>query len=359
MRTLLLVAALSVPAHAGPVSIGTIGRSALPLPPGLMFAPLTAPLVTPRFMLAPSPLALSPVLPAPAPLTPTLRAAALPAAAAPAKAVAAPVRAALEETVRAVAQAAPSQRSQAASAASGALFDGLKARGSANAVRMPDWSEDRRINEAIQTLNRSAIGRDLYGHVYQNHRDLRIEVDDGPGANYDARLVLSGGRKVLYLTESLVNRQSPEVVAAYLAREMSDLYFRSFPVSAERSYMAYSNMTRVFAELTDSGLAHNGYSWNRSKDQYTDGVYAMERYYGSWREAVQQDYAGQRIIRLSPFFTFLKSRDDSNAEWGSKLTLREQYERGRINYSTYREMDQYFLSIVSSEVTWLNGSGRW
>ncbi len=47
-----------------------------------------------------------------------------------------------------------------------------------------------------------------------------------------------------------------------------------------------------------------------------------------------------------------------NSDARSKLSLREQYDRGLISYSTYREMDQYFSTIVTSEVNWLNGSGR-
>ncbi|TBR24514.1 hypothetical protein EPO15_03905 [bacterium] len=364
MRLALIAALLaSAPAQAGPVVTAALGRSALPLPPGMLFAPTLSSYSTPRFALTPTPLALRATLPSVPTLTPTLPRVALPAVAAVAAptAVAAqtPVRAALAATVASIADAKPSQRPAAASAAASALFDGLKSRGAVNAIRTPDWSEDRRINAAIALLNRSEIGRDLYAQVYRNHQDLRIEVDDRPGANYDARLVVEAGRKTLYLTESLVDRQSPEVVAAYLAREMSDLYFESFPASAERGYMAYSNMTRVFADLSGSGKARDGYWWNRAKDQYTDGAYAMERYYGSWREAVQQDYAGTRRLRDSAFFNFLKGRDDSNAEGRSKMSLREQYDRGLISYSTYREMDQYFSTIVNSEVNWLNGSGRW
>lgn len=366
---LALIAALvaATPAQAGPAAMAALTRSALPLPPGMLFAPALMSVSTPRFTLTPAPLAFLPTLPTVPMLKPTLPTVAVPAVAAvqPAAAAAgavaaqAPVRAALAQTVASIADAKPSRRSGVETSASNALFDGLKSRGAVNAVRTPDWAEDRRINAAIALLNQSSIGRDLYAQIYQNHQDLRIEVDDRPGANYDARLVLENGRKVLYLTESLVDRQSSEVVAAYLAREMSDLYFQSFPASAERGYMAYSNMTRVFAELTRSGLARDGYWWNRSKDQYSDGAYAMERYYGSWREAVQQDYAGQRNIRNSPFFTFLKGRDDSNADGRAKLSLREQYDRGLISYATYREMDQYFSTIVNSEVNWLNSSGRW
>lgn len=356
-----VLTAAALPAHAGPAAVAAaLNRSVLPLPPGALFMPaLGSPLTTPRFALTPSPVAFAPTLPAVPVVKAALPAVVLPAVAQPAVQAQAPVRAALAETVHSIADAKTSGRPGAVSAAAANLFDGLKAKGAVNAVRMPDWSEDRRINSAIGLLNRSAIGRDLYAQVYQNHSDLRIEVDDRPGANYDARLVRENGRKVLYLTETLVDRQTPEVVAAYLAREFSDLYFESFPASAERGYMAYSNMTRVFAELTGSGLSRDGYWWNRSKDQYTDGAYAMERYYGSWREAVQQDYYGQRAVRNSPFFNFLKGRDDSNADGRAKMSLREQYDRGLIPYQTWRDMDQYFTTIVNSERDWLNSSGRW
>jgi len=369
---LALVAALFVaaPAHAGPAAVAALTRSALPLPPGMLFMPTLTNLSTPRFALTPSPVAFQATLPMVPMLTPTLPrialpsvAVALPALAAPAAVAAqAPVRAALAETVRSIADAKPAQRPAAAQAAAASMFDGMKSRGAVNAVepqRTPDWWEDQRINRAIELLNTSPIGRDLYAQIYQNHRDLRIQIDETPGANYDARLVRDGGQKVLYLTKALANTQSAEVVAAYLAREMSDLYFESFPSSAERGYMAYSNMTRVFAELTGSGLARQGYWWNRSKDQRVDGTYAMERYYGSWREAVQQDYSGRTRLRDSAFFNFLKGRDDSNPEGRAKLSLREQYDRGLISYSTYQEMDRYFSTIVGSEVNWLNGSGRW
>ncbi len=324
-------------------------------------------------------MAFRPTLPTIPMLTPTLPNVAMPAVAvaqpaliAPAAAPAlsavervtaqTPVRAALTQTAASIAEAKPSQRASVEASATSALFDGLKSRGAVNAVepqRTPDWWEDQRINRAIELLNQSPIGRDLYAQIYANHRDLRIQIDETPGANYDARLVRADGQKVLYLTKALANNQSAEVVAAYLAREMSDLYFESFPASAERGYMAYSNMTRVFAELTGSGLARQGYWWNRTKDQRVDGTYAMERYYGSWREAVQQDYSGRTRLRDSAFFNFLKGRDDSNPEGRAKLSLREQYDRGLISYSTYREMDQYFSTIVNSEVNWLNGSGRW
>lgn len=368
---LALVAALlaSAPAHAGPVTTAALGRSALPLPPGMLFMPTLSSFATPRFALTPSPVAFRPTLPSVPMLTPTLPNVAMPAAVvaqpallSPAAAAATPVRAALTQTAASIAEAKPSQRASVEASATSALFDGLKSRGAVNAVepqRVPDRWEDQRINRAIELLNQSAIGRDLYAQIYSNHQDLRIQIDDAPGASYDARLVQGNGQKVLYLTKDLVDRQSPEVVAAYLAREMSDLYFASYPASAERGYMAYSNMTRVFAELTGSGLARQGYWWNRSKDQYTGGAYAMERYYGSWREAVQQDYSGRTRLRDSAFFNFLKGRDDSNAGGQSKLSLREQYDRGLISYSTYREMDQYFSTIVNSEVNWLNGSGRW
>jgi hypothetical protein len=339
------------------------------LPPGFLFAPLSATLAAPRFAFTPSPTALASSLPLPRLAVPALAAPALPAPAVaaaltPAVALANPVRAQLAGAVGSVAQAQPAARTQAAVASLGLMFDGTKARPSANAVdasaaRPPDWSEDRRINAAIARLNESPIGRDLYAYVYKNHRNLSIQIDDDHSASYDARLVDQGGRKVLFLTEALVGRQSAETVAAYMAREFSDLYFESFPTSAERGYMSYSNMARVFADLTSSGRAADGYWWNRAKDQLSGGAYAMERYYGSWREAVQDDYYGRRRIQDSPFFGFLKGRDDSNTEPRAKLSLREQYDRGLIGYTQYRQMADYFDSIVVSERDWLNSTGRW
>ena len=178
MRHAILTLALaSSPAAAGPVVGAALGRSALPLPPGFLFAPLNAPLLTPRFAFTPSPAALTSVLPLPKLAIPALAAPALPAPAVaaaltPAAAAASPVRAQLAGAVQTVAQAQPASRAQAAGAASSLLFDGMKAVPApvnavdAAAARPPDWSEDRRINAAIARLNESAIGRDLYAYVY-------------------------------------------------------------------------------------------------------------------------------------------------------------------------------------------------
>lgn len=385
MKFSLLAVLLASPAAAGPFTAAApVGRSALPLPPGMFFSPALspslAPLVTPSFLVTPSAVSLTSVLPSPAlpTLTPALpaavrplaiaaampAAAAAPQAAASAKAAGAVVRASLAETAGAIAQSKPSQRHGAASAASNALFDGMKARSAVNGVaafsRPPDWSEDRRINAAIAKLNESSVGRDIYANIYQNHPGLRIVVDDAPGANYDARLTRdAAGRPILNLTESLVDRQSAETVAAYMAREMSDLYFESFPASAERGYLSYSNMARVFAELTGSGLRSNGYWWNTSKDQYSDGRYAMQSYYGSWREAVIENATIRKDIRDSAFFQFLQGRDDSNTDPRAKLSLYQQYRRGLITRATYNEMNNYFFTFAASESNWLNNSGRW
>lgn len=251
----------------------------------------------------------------------------------------------------------------AAQSTLGRMFDGA-GRSRPGAVstkdfRPPSWSEDRAINKAIARLSQSPIGADIYKYVYDNHRDLRILVDDDKSAVYDARLDQRSGKPVIYLTEALVRKQSAEVVAAYLAREMSDLYFAAFPASAERGYMAYSNMVRAYAELTNSGQASRRYWWDTGRDQWTGEAYAMQRYYGSWKEAVA-DYQHQgRDIRNSPFFRFLQGRDDSNADPLSKLSLPELYRQGKITWARYQEMNTYYAQFLGSETSWLSQSGRW
>jgi hypothetical protein len=251
-----------------------------------------------------------------------------------------------------------------AHAQSGRMFDGLgqlSVREFADmlAFRPPSWSEDKRINGALKRLADSPIGLDIYKYVYENHKDLRILVDDDRKASYDARLAREKGKPVLYLTQSLLERQSPEVVASYMAREMSDLYFDAFPVSAERGYLAYSNMARTYAELTGSGLGRRGYWWDTARDQWTGEAYAMQRYYGSWKEAVENAYRYGYDVRDSAFFRFLKGRDDSNTDPQAKLSLRELYYKGRISYQQYQEMGRYFDTFVGSEKSWMTDSGRW
>lgn len=238
------------------------------------------------------------------------------------------------------------------------LFDGTSRRAAAPVsiedFRMPDWSEDRRINRALRRLADSSIGVDLYKYVDANH-SLEILVDDDHSADYDARLEKRDGRTILYLTENLVDRESPEAVAAYIAREMSELYFESFPASAERTYMGYSNMVRVFAELTNSGRAANYYWWDTDLDQWKEGAYAMRRYYGSWKEAVT-DYG--RDAARSPFFRWLESGDGVKTDPAARRSLYARYRAGEISSETYREMGRYFDSIRESESRWLTGTGR-
>ncbi|MFH2201973.1 MAG: hypothetical protein ABIJ96_02555 [Elusimicrobiota bacterium] len=298
----------------------------------------------------------------PAPLTLKAAGSVLPAPLKDKKA-AAGVRGRLRAAEKGVAKSVKTGAFQAARSKLGELFDGLKGRG-ANAVsgtadfRPPNGPEDRRINRALARLADSPVGLDLYTYVYQNY-NLEIMVDDDRNASYDARLDRGSGRDILYLTRSLVNNESKEVVAAYIAREMSDLYFETFPESAERGYMAYSNMVRVFAELTDSGLARYGHWWDTGKDQRVDGAYAMERYYGSWKEAVHDYYYAGRSIQRSPFFGFLKQSDDSNAGSASHRSLSERYRRGEITYRRYYEMKDYFKRMVDSETEWIGDTGRW
>lgn len=329
---------------------------AMSLPAAAVLSPLRAP--TLGALAAPS---LRPSAPVLAPMASPIAAPAvgLPAAAAlPAAPVAkAPVSDSLSGIVSAVdaAKAGPSGVERAGLTL-GNFFDaGGFGRGSGpEAFRPPDGREDRRINAALQALGRSPVGLSVYQHVYQKHGSaLSIKVDDDRNASYDARLVREDGRPVLYLTESLVNGPV-EATAAFIAREFADLYFEDFPVSAERAYMSYGVMTRTFAEMTNSDLASNGYAWDHSRDRYDGGAYVLQRYYGSWKEATQS-----RDPRASAFFRFLQSIDDSNADPRAKLSLRQQYDRGLISYSTYRQMRDYFDGIVRSEVDWLGNTGRW
>jgi len=260
-------------------------------------------------------------------------------------------------------QALQNMGMESAHAQSGRIFDGLGQLSVGEfadmlAFRPPTWSEDKRINGALKRLADSSIGLDIYKYVYENHKDLRILVDDDRNAAYDARLSRQNGKPVIYLTRNLLEKQSLEVVASYVAREMSDLYFDAFPASAERGYLAYSNMARTYAELTGSGLSRKGYWWDTSRDQWTGEAYAMQRYYGSWKEAVENAYRYGSDVRDSAFFRFLKGRDDSNTDPQAKLSLRELYYKGRVSYQQYQEMSQYFDTFVGSEKSWMNDSGR-
>jgi len=349
----------------------TVRPIAAPLPGAALNVPLIAPSALPSGSILTAP-ALTPMLsPAITPvLQPVLRtgpglpqAQAVRPAVLPKKARAVnPVRSMLQKAVGTFtpAKKGSTARGDADSSVMRRLFDGaLKLGGMNLAVRPPDWNEDRRINAAIEKLNQSGIGRDIYAYVYENHSDLTIKVDDDRRADYDARLTSRRGKKVLYLTEALVDRDSPEMIAAFMAREFSELYLESFPDSAEKLYMAYGNMTRVFAELTDSGLSRYGYWWDHTKDRREEGAYAMERYFGSWKEAVTEDHYGSNRLRDSSFFRWLMDMDKPEKDWRYDIPLRSQYRSGHISYSQYREMTDYFQGYVDSEVQWLNETGRW
>ncbi len=240
-----------------------------------------------------------------------------------------------------------------------ALFDAA-AGPSALDIRPPDGSEDRRINRALQALGNTPVGLSVYRAVYQKYgANLTIRVDDDRNASYDARVSRENGRPVLDLTESLVDNNSAEAVAAYIAREMADLYYEDFPVSAERGFLSYSVMVRAYAEMTNSDLSAYGYAWDTQRDQKASGTPVIQRYYGSWKTAVQDTGRGWgQSIQQSEFFRFIQTRDDSNIEPRSKLSLRQQYDRGLISRSQYNEMIGYFNSITRSEIQWISDSGR-
>lgn len=223
-----------------------------------------------------------------------------------------------------------------------------------SAFRSPDSNEDQRINKAFGLLQNTVIGGAIYADVQKNYGStLRIFIDDNPQAQYDARISWNGKAPMLVLTRSLVNDQSPYVLAAYAARELSELYYDYFPRSAERSYMAYGSMVRTYAELTNSDLRSNGYAWDTRDDQRSGNSYAMYSYYSEWKKAVRSGDA-----RASEFFRFLKTTDDSHAEPEAKLTLREQYNRGLITYTQYRERDEEFRKSVDAESQWLEDTNR-
>lgn len=355
MAFLAAAFALAPAAHAqylrAPAQLRAVPMLAMPAAPA--FSPLRAP--TLGALAAPSMLPAAPVLSPPA-ASLAAPAGGMPAAALPeAPTAKAPVSDSLSGIVSAVdaAKAGPSGVERAGLTLSN-FFDAAGGGSGPQAFRPPDGREDRRINAALQALGRSPVGLSVYQHVYQKHGSaLSIKVDDDRNASYDARLKFEDGRPVLYLTESLVNGPA-EATAAFIAREFADLYFESFPASAERAYMSYGVMTRAFAEMTNSDLASNGYAWDHSRDRYDGGAYVLQRYYGSWKEATQSGDP-----RASAFFRFLQSIDDSNIDPRAKLSLRQQYDRGLISYSTYRQMRDYFDGIVRSEVDWLGNTGRW
>lgn len=235
------------------------------------------------------------------------------------------------------------------------LFDSPGGPGGGKAsFRSPDQLEDARINQALGLLGRSSVGASVYREIYNRWGSrLTIHVDNDPRASYDSRLIEDAQAPKIFLTESLL-RESPEAVAAYIARAMAHLYYAEFPESAERSYMAYGVMVRTFAEITDSGLNSTGGWWDTARDQRSGGAYAIQRYYGSWKEAAQSGDP-----RYSAFFRFLQTGDDSQTGPNAKLSLLDQYYRGLIDYTTYWRMTRYFNQITRSETQWLNDTGRW
>ncbi|MFC1679518.1 hypothetical protein ACFL2T_04845 [Elusimicrobiota bacterium] len=309
------------------------------------------------------------VLPAPK-IQPTIsaktRSAVLPAA--PRQAPAATsLRTRLANVVRAFTGIKGSGNAKSAKSASisSRLFDGMRKLPGTNLVanprdvRPPSWNEDRRINKAIEAIYRSEIGKDVYGYVYENHPDITIMIDDDSRADYDSRLGWNRGKPVLYLTEKLVDNDSYEAIGAYIVRELSDLYLASFPESAERLYMAYSNMARSFAEMTDSGLSRYGHWWDQDKDQWSGDAYSMERYYGSWKEAVTDDYYGNKTVRRSAFYRWLKGLDDPGKSNDYGRSLYDLYRRGTISYREYKDMDEYYRGYVGTEASWLRDTERW
>ena len=247
----------------------------------------------------------------------------------------------------------------------GRLFDGTgNHRGLVNAAdaqswRNPDWSEDRRINRALRSLYDSETGSALYNDVRSNQPDLRIRVDTARDSYYDARMRWEDGNPVLYLTESLVDNESKEALAAYIAREFTDLYFIDFPASVEMNYLAHGSMLRVFAELTDSGRSRYNYWWDQSKDQRVGDSYAFESYYGSWKTAAYNKERFGTAVRRSEFFRYLKNQDISNKDPNSSKTIHQHYQNGDISYSTYRRFAKQFGELTDAEASWFGDTGRW
>jgi hypothetical protein len=275
-----------------------------------------------------------------------------------------PVRGSLETEAN---SAAPLAKKGLAGARfeAGRLFDGTGRLGrlvnaaDAQAWRNPDWSEDRRINRALSALYDSETGGALYNDIRRNHDNLRIRIDTDRDAYYDARMRWEDGKPVLYLTESLVDNESKEAVAAYIAREFTDLYFLDFPASVELNYLAHGSMLRVFAELTDSGLERYGYWWDRNKDQRVGNAYAFESYYDSWKKAAYNHARYGTDIRRSEFYRYLRDDDVSNKDPNSKKTVRDHYRDGTLSYSQYRRFSREFSDLTEAEASWFGDTGRW
>lgn len=335
----------AVPRIAGPAAVpfGALARPTLGVP---SLSPTASLLPAPSLAPTLSPLAAAPsLLPAlmPAPL-----------AAAPAAAEAPKAQASLAAAGAALAapnadQAAVSRRTFDAALAApndAPSFGDLS--GGAPSFREADHYENGRIANAVGLLSpsRTPIGADLYAKAYNDFgASLLVRVDDDRHANYDARLYWQNGAPVLSLTQDLLRNGSDAVIASFLVRELSHLYYREFPDSAERSWMAHSAMVRTFAEITGS---NRGW-WDYHSDLNRNGREVMRSFYDSWTDALSRG----NDPRHGTYFSWLKTGSDSKSGPNASLSLREQYERGLIGYGTYRQMDQYFGSLIDSERRWL------
>ncbi|MDX6769932.1 MAG: hypothetical protein SF051_10395 [Elusimicrobiota bacterium] len=359
MKTTLAVL-LALGAAPASARVVAVPRAAMPrvAVPAVM-APLAA---MPRASAAGSPLTASPALGlvapnlapsfSPLPAPPALRdAAARPAMlpAAPAAPADAPTAKGSLEGASAALQA-PHADQRGVSAK---VFDAAVAAPNDSALpgglgfRAPDGHENARIGSAVGLLSRTPIGRDIYAKAYNDYGSrLQVLVDDAPGASYDARLNWQNGAPVLSLTRDLLNRGSDAAVAALLVREMSHLYYKDFPDSAERSWMAHSVMVRTFAEITGSGPRW----WDYTSDLARDGRHLMSAFYASWADAMRRHHDP----RYGDFFRWLRSGSESKSGPNAALSLRDLYDRGLLGWNQYRQMDSYFTGLVSSERRWLN-----
>lgn len=220
----------------------------------------------------------------------------------------------------------------------------------AQAAAEPDFmmfggNLDPRIATSLQTLGHSAVGLSIYQNIHNKYGgSLQLRVDNNPSATYDARVSFEGSNPVITVTDNLLRRESAEFAGSFIAREMAQLYYGSFPASVERDYLAHSAMVRTYAEITGS----NNNWWDRRRDRYQDGRYAMQSFFQSWREASNDYYARGRNIQDSPFFRYLQGNGGQ--------TLEQQYYAGTITPGTYREMSDYFRQMGQAEYDWLRNS---
>ncbi len=341
---------IAAPRSVAPAAVLPLG--ALPRPtllaPAMSLTPSFG-LTTPNLTAAPS------ALSAPA-LTLTPSALPLPAAvAAPAAADAPMAKASLDSAAAALAAPNADQAN-----ASRQAFDAMKL-GAPNdspfsslgesldggriGFRQADSSESRRLASAVQLLSRSPVGLEMYERVYGQHNRLEFLIDSDPAANYDAKLTWRGGVPVVALSQDIMRRGSDALVAALLIRELSHLYYSGFPDSTERSWMAYSAMTRTFAEITNSGYSY----WDHRNDLSREGRYLMQSFFQSWGAAARETYP-----RQGSFFNWLKTGTQTKSGPRSNMSLREQYNRGLITWSQLTEMDRYFDTLLESERYWLS-----